>query len=110
MNVEVVIIGGGLVGFMLVFEFVMVGVKICVIECFEKFVLYFKVLILYFWMLEFFEMRGLLECFVFKGSKIFFGYFLMLDICFDFLGLDMSCFYMFLFLQVKIEQLFEEYV
>ncbi|MBL3649011.1 MULTISPECIES: monooxygenase [unclassified Bacillus (in: firmicutes)] len=109
MNVEAVIIGGGPVGLMLASELAMAGVKTCVVERLEKPVPYSKALTLHPRTLELLEMRGLLERFVSKGSKIPSGHFSMLDTRLDFSGLDTSCPYTLLLPQVKTEQLLEEH-
>ncbi|MEC0583492.1 monooxygenase [Bacillus spizizenii] len=109
MNVEAVIIGGGPVGFMLASELAMAGVKTCVIERLEKSVPHSKALTLHPRTLELLEMRGLLERYVSKGSKIPSGHFSMLDTRLDFSGLDTSCPYTLLLPQAKTEQLLEEH-
>ncbi|WP_276730507.1 monooxygenase [Bacillus sp. (in: firmicutes)] len=109
MNVEAVIIGGGPVGFMLASELAMAGVKTCVIERLEKPVPHSKALTLHPRTLELLEMRGLLERFVSKGSKIPSGHFSMLDTRLDFSGLDTNCPYTLLLPQAKTEQLLEEH-
>ncbi|MEG7335178.1 monooxygenase [Bacillus sp. 0102A] len=109
MNVEAVIIGGGPVGLMLASELSMAGVKTCVIERLEKPVPYSKALTLHPRTLELLEMRGLLERFVSKGSKVPSGHFSMLDTRLDFSGLDTSCPYTLLLPQAKTEQLLEEH-
>ncbi|MCY8156911.1 FAD-dependent monooxygenase, partial [Bacillus spizizenii] len=103
------IIGGGPVGFMLASELAMAGVKTCVIERLEKSVPHSKALTLHPRTLELLEMRGLLERFVSKGSKIPSGHFSMLDTRLDFSGLDTSCPYTLLLPQAKTEQLLEEH-
>lgn len=101
MKYEAVIIGGGPVGFMLASELAMAGVGTCVIERLEKPVPHSKALTLHPRTLELLEMRGILERFVSKGSKIPSGHFSMLDTRLDFSGLDTSCPYTLLLLSPK---------
>lgn len=109
MKYEAVIIGGGPVGFMLASELAMAGVKTCVIERLEKPVPHSKALTLHPRTLELLEMRGILERFVSKGSKIPSGHFSMLDTRLDFSGLDTSCPYTLLLPQSKTEKLLEDH-
>ncbi|MDX7995916.1 monooxygenase [Bacillus subtilis] len=109
MKYEAVIIGGGPVGFMLASELAMAGVGTCVIERLEKPVPHSKALTLHPRTLELLEMRGILERFVSKGSKIPSGHFSMLDTRLDFSGLDTSCPYTLLLPQSKTEKLLEDH-
>lgn len=65
---------------------------------------------MYLCIFEFFVMRGILGCFLDKGMKVFFGYFLMLDIWLDFFWLDFKQNYLLMLFQVEMEWFLEEYV
>lgn len=94
---------------MLASELAMVGVGTCVIERLEKPVPHSKALTAHPRTLELLEMRGILERFVSKGSKIPSGHFSMLDTRLDFSGLDTSCPYTLLLPQSKTEKPLEDH-
>ncbi len=88
---------------MLASELAMAGVKTYVIERLEKPVPHSKALTPHPRTLELLEMRGSLERFVSKGTKIPSGHFSMLDTRLDFSGLDTGCPYTLLLPQAKTE-------
>lgn len=109
MNTQAVIIGGGPVGLMLASELALAGVKTTVIERLKKTVPYSKALAMHPRTLELFAMRGILERFLDKGTKVSVGHFSMLDTRLDFSVLDSKQNYSLMLPQADTERLLEEY-
>ena len=109
MKTQAAIIGGGPVGLMLASELALAGVKTTVIERLKKTVPYSKALIMHPRTLELFAMRGILERFLEKGTKVSSGHFSMLDTRLDFSRLDTKQNYSLMLPQAETERMLEEY-
>lgn len=109
MKTQAAIIGGGPVGLMLASELALAGVKTTVIERLKKTVPYSKALIMHPRTLELFAMRGILERFLEKGTKVSSGHFSMLDTRLDFSRLDTKQNYSLMLPQAETERILEEY-